>query len=156
MNRRSPAAEEAWRYIVFRLENDPAFWFGLIAGDDGRPRRRLRDRAEAWCKANGVAFHEHTRAPGELRMVAVELSQNPAPGLHWIHADGLEGVAAQWDAGAKAMLMAMNERRDAYRRHLTAGVVVDGRLSLKPILRDFAPDMFSIRAFVAEPGADPA
>lgn len=154
MNARSPAEEEAWRYIVFRLENDPGFWFGLIAGDDRRPRKRLRDRTEAWCAAHGFPFFVHTARQGDLRAVAVELSRDPRAGLHWIVADGQHGLAAEWDAGARAMLMAMNERRDAYRRHLHAGVVVEGRLSLKPILRDFAPDMFSIRAFVVEMGVN--
>lgn len=155
MKSRSHLEEDAWRYILFRLQNDPGFWFGLVVGDDGRPRARLRERAKKWCEAHDRPFFVHAPAPEALRAVADELSRGREAGLHWIAADGLEGAGAQWDAGVKAMMMAMNERRDAYRRHLAAGVIVEGRLSLKPILRDFAPDMFSIRAFVSEVSADP-
>lgn len=147
--------EEARDRLLFHLENQSGFWFALVVGDDPRPRDRLREAAEAWCNENGRTFILHEPEPEGLVRLVVSLASGESPGVHWIRADGVKGVIDAWDAGNTQMLMAMNERREAYRKRLDGGVVVEGRLSLKRILREMAPDMFSIRAFIAEPGEDP-
>jgi hypothetical protein len=81
----------------------------------------------------------------------VELTRQDAPALHWIRVDGEAG-----DEGAAELVLAMNERREAYRSRLDGGVVIEGRASLKRMVRELAPDLFSIRAFVVEPEAVPA
>lgn len=151
----SPDEEEARERLLFHLENQTGFWFGLVVGDDPRPRARIRQAAEAWCKQHGRAFVLHEPEPEGLVKLAVELARGDSPGVHWILADGVKGVVEAWNAGATQMLMAMNERREAYRKRLDGGIVVEGRSTLKRILREMAPDMFSIRAFIAEPGEDP-
>lgn len=138
--------------LLFHLDNQTGFWFALVVADDPSPRARLREAAEQWCKEHGAAFFTQAPAPEGLVPLVIELAKGQQPGLHWIRADGAKGTAEQWDAGAAQLFMAMNERREAFRRRHVGGVVVEGRLSLKPLLRDLAPDLFSIRAFVAEPG----
>lgn len=147
--------EEARERLLFHLENQTGFWFALVVGDDPRPRARVREAAEAWCKENGRPFFLHEPDPEGLVKLAVSLAKGDAPGIHWIRADGVTGLGESWRAGAAQMLMAMNERREAYRKRLEGGIVVEGRLSLKRILREMAPDLFSIRAFIAEPGEEP-
>jgi tetratricopeptide (TPR) repeat protein len=141
--------------LLFHLENQTGFWFALVVSDDTRPRGRLCDAAEAWCRENGRAFTLHEPEPDGLVKLAVELAKGGSAGVHWIRADGVKGVIETWNAAAAQMLMAMNERREAYRRRLEGGIVVEGRLALKRILREMAPDLFSIRAFIAEPGNEP-
>lgn len=147
--------EEARDRLLFYLENETGFWFGMVVGDDARPRARLCEAAEAWCKEHGKAFVLHEPAPTGLIKLAVSLASGDSPGVHWIRADGMKGVIEAWNAGAAQMLMAMNERREAYRKRLDGGIVVEGRSALKRILREMAPDLFSIRAFIAEPGEEP-
>ncbi|MDI1483133.1 hypothetical protein [Polyangium sp. y55x31] len=151
----SPEEEEARERLLFHLENQTGFWFGLVVGDDPRPRARIRAAAEAWCKEHGRAFVLHEPEPEGLVKLAVDLARGDSPGVHWILADGVQGLVDAWNAGATQMLMAMNERREAYRKRLDGGIVVEGRSSLKRLLREMAPDMFSIRAFIVEPGEDP-
>ncbi|TKD00650.1 hypothetical protein [Polyangium fumosum] len=151
----SPEEEEARERLLFHLENQTGFWFGLVVGDDPRPRARLCEAAAAWCKEHGRAFVLHEPEPDGLVQLAVELARGDSPGVHWIVADGVRGLVDVWNAGATQMLMAMNERREAYRKRLDGGIVVEGRSSLKRILREMAPDLFSIRAFIAEPGEEP-
>ncbi|MFO0646113.1 MAG: hypothetical protein U0326_07735 [Polyangiales bacterium] len=49
----------------------------------------------------------------------------------------------------------MNERRDAYTRKLQGPVIIEGRASLRRLLQEFAPDLFSIAVPLAEVAADP-
>ena len=147
--------DEARDRLLFHLENQTGFWFALVVGNDTRPRARLCEAAEAWCRENGMAFTLHEPAPDGLVKLAVGLASGGSVGMHWIRADGVKGVIETWNAGAAQMLMAMNERREAYRKRFEGGIVVEGRLALKRILREMAPDLFSIRAFIAEPGDEP-
>jgi tetratricopeptide (TPR) repeat protein len=146
--------EEARERLLFHLENQTGFWFALVVGDDARPRARLREAAEAWCQEQGRPFLLYEPEPEALVMLAVTLAKGDSPGVHWIRADGMTALGEAWQAGATQMLMAMNERREAYRKRLDGGVVVEGRPALKRILREMAPDLFSIRAFIAEPGEE--
>lgn len=144
--------DDARDRLLFHLENQTGFWFALVVSEDAGPRNRLRDVAAQWCKEHGRAFFLHEPLPEDLVQLAVSLASSEEAGLHWICTDGLKGVIESWDAGATRMLMAMNERREAYRKRLCGGIVIAGRPSLKRIVRETAPDLFSIRAFVAEPG----
>ncbi|WP_434043785.1 MULTISPECIES: tetratricopeptide repeat protein [Sorangium] len=151
----TPEEDEARDRLLFHLENQSGFWFGLVVGGDMRPRARLCEAAAAWCKEHDRAFMLYEPEPDGLVKLAVMLANGGSPGVHWIRADGVKGLIDEWNAGAAQMLMAMNERREAYRKRLDGGIVVEGRSSLKRILRERAPDLFSIRAFIAEPGEEP-
>ncbi|XXT18506.1 hypothetical protein WME94_50580 [Sorangium sp. So ce429] len=151
----TPEEDEARDRLLFHLENQSGFWFGLVVGGDMRPRARLCEAAAAWCKEHERAFTLYEPEPDSLIKLAVTLANGGSPGVHWIRADGVKGLIDEWNAGVAQMLMAMNERREAYRKRLDGGIVVEGRSSLKRILRERAPDLFSIRAFIAEPGEEP-
>jgi hypothetical protein len=147
--------EDARDRLLFHLENQTGFWFALVVGDEPRPRGRLRKVAEAFCREHNLAFTLHAMLPEQLSAIAVDLARGENQGLHWIRADGPQTLITQWDSAARALLLAMNERREAYRRRLNGGVIIEGRVSLKRLLRDLAPDLFSIRAFIAESGVAP-
>ncbi|WP_438035508.1 hypothetical protein [Sorangium sp. So ce204] len=144
---------EAWSRISFHLENQIGFWFALVVGDDARPRARLREQTARWCREQGKPFFVHAPPPRGLARMAVELVGETEPGIHWIRTDGSRGLIEEWDDAASQLFLAMNERREAYRKRLDGGVIIEGRESLKRLLRDLAPDLFSIRAFIAEPGS---
>lgn len=148
----TPEEEEARGQLLFHLENQTGFWFAVVAGDDARPRARVREAAEAWCEAHGVSFWLHAPPPHKLIQLAAELARGASAGLHWIRTDGPEGLIDQWEVATSQLLLAMNERREAYRKRLDGGVVLEGRASLKRNLRELSPDLFTIRAFIAEPG----
>lgn len=138
--------EDAWDRVLFHLENQTGFWLGLVAGDDARPREALREKARAFWEGEGGVFVLHEPEPGKARALAVELTRQYEPALHWIRVD-----TEASDEGAAELVLAMNERREAYRSRLDGGVVIEGRASLKRMVRELAPDLFSIRAFFVEP-----
>lgn len=151
----TPEAEEARDRLLFHLEHQEGFWFALVVGDDPRPRAQLRETAEAWCREHGREFRLHEPSVYQLAGLAAELSRGAPPGVHWIRTDGSGALIEQWEAAASQLVMAMNERREAYRQRLDGAVILEGRESLKRLTRELAPDIFSIRAFIAEPGIHP-
>lgn len=141
--------------LLTQLELDEGFWFTLVAGPDDRPRDRLRRVVRAWCAEHEVPFIDHALAPEELADVARALSLRPTPGVHWVRAgEGRFSVEAL-DRGFGQLLLAMNERRDAYVRNLRGAVIVEGRASLLRLLQELAPDLFSIAVPLPETGRDP-
>lgn len=150
----SESLAEAIERLEFHLEHQSGFWFALIATDAEAPRARMREVTERFCQENGVSFFLYALDPLALVPLGIELSRGRNPGIHWIRADGVKGTAEEWEKQATLLFMAMNERRDAYRKRLEGAIIVEGRSSLKRRLRDLAPDLFSIRAFLAEPGEE--
>lgn len=141
--------------LLTQLDLDEGFWFAIVAGPDDRPRERLRLAVKGWCIDHGVAFHDHALPPSELPELARTLAREPTPGVHWARASG-EGASIEGsERGLKQLLLAMNERRDAYTRKLQGPVIIEGRASLRRLLQEFAPDLFSIAVPLAEVAADP-
>lgn len=141
--------------LLTQLDLDEGFWFAIVAGPDDRPRERLRLAVKGWCIDHGVAFHDHALPPSELPELARTLAREPTPGVHWARASG-EGASIEGsERGLKQLLLAMNERRDAYTRRLQGPVIIEGRASLRRLLQEFAPDLFSIAVPLAEVAADP-
>lgn len=134
--------DDARERLRFHLEMQDGFWFALVAADDRSWREALRSAAEGWAEELGIAFRAHALRP-EL---AVELRDAPG-GVHWVTA----GADPSGEEAAARFLMALNERREAFRRHFPGGLVVEGPTRLKVLLRNLAPDLFSVRAAVLEP-----
>ena len=141
--------------LLTQLDLDEGFWFAIVAGPDDRPRERLRLAVKGWCFDHSVTFHDHALPPSELPELARTLAREPTPGVHWVRASG-EGASIEGsERGLKQLLLAMNERRDAYTRKLQGPVIIEGRASLRRLLQEFAPDLFSIAVPLAEVAADP-
>ncbi|MCO4744540.1 MAG: hypothetical protein KC912_07125 [Proteobacteria bacterium] len=130
-------ASEATARLKFHLEMQDSFWFALVVGPDEQARAVLRDVAGQYGPV--VDFDLES---GEEVATAIALL-GPREGLAWVRVED--------SAVASALLAAMNERREAFRRGHGAGVVVEGPLWLKAVLRNAAPDLFSIRACILEP-----
>jgi uncharacterized protein YjbI with pentapeptide repeats len=149
-------AGEAARRLTFQLEMDTGFWFGAVVGNDGGARAALREVARRWCEGRGAHV---SRAHGRrLSYCAVRPSRSPATsgractGFGWRRATS----PGPWDRALTHALAAMNERREEYRRTLRGPLVVEGRMSLRRRLRELAPDLFSVAAFIAELGGAPS
>ncbi len=123
----------------------------MVVGDDPVARGRLYTKAKGYCEEQGIAFERITPPPQESRSIAITLAQAELKGVRWIVLDGPKTIREQWDVAAIRLASAMNERRDAYRKRFDGGIILEGRGVLKRIVRESAPDLFSIRAFIAEP-----
>ena len=145
------AGTEARERLRFHLENQPGFWLAIVA-DDGDGRAWLRSDAQAWCDAQGIPFSVHEIEPSTARAFATRLAVESPAGVHWVIAprDDSEAETA-WGRA----LLALNERRDIYRERLSGGLVLDGPRLLAWWVRTLAPDLFSVRACVLQPGFEP-
>lgn len=145
---------EAGEKLHFYLENATRFWLALVTAHSPRSRARLRAFAQQTCKTRGISFYLHRPAPEDMLDLSMELAQSPPPGMHWICLDhwlGLNIPQDTWPRARTRLLAAMNERREAYLQRLSGSIVIEGCPALKHQLRDMAPDLFSICAFMAEP-----
>jgi tetratricopeptide (TPR) repeat protein len=143
--------DDARARLRFHLEMQEGFWFALSVADDRLAREALRAEAEGWAAELGRAFHLHLRTAEALPELAVRLADDARTGVHWVVTDAAEQPAKAFEEAAGLFLMALNERREALRRKLRAGLVVEGPARLKVLLRNLAPDLFSVRACVLEP-----
>lgn len=149
--------DEAWERLQFDLDVRSGFWLTLVVGTDLAGRAELRELARTWCRAEGQPFRLHQRGVEDLPQLAVDLlaRHESDGGLHWILADAAQPEPDRWLEAAGRLMLAMNERREAYRRRLGAGVVIEGQPGLVRELRMLAPDLFSVRAAVLELGGSP-
>ena len=143
-------ADPDLRRLLFQLEMDREFWFALVVSDDPDDRSPFRDRARAWCIEHAVPFRERFVDLASPRDLAVELARSTTDGVHWVRARDETLPLNTLDRMLVQLLAAMNERRDAYRRHLRGPVVLEGPARLRRSLRTMAPDLFSITSFIAE------
>ncbi|MCB9760078.1 MAG: hypothetical protein H6739_09615 [Alphaproteobacteria bacterium] len=136
-------ADEAWSRVEFQLDLQVGFWLGFVVGEDADTRSTLRANAQHWCFEHDRPFttHDLAHTPPES-LVELLLTDDPV-GVHW--------VLAADTASARDLLVRLNEHRDALRRRWRDGLVIEGTAALKRTLRVFAPDLFSIRAFLVEP-----
>ncbi|NJL26787.1 MAG: hypothetical protein HC897_02365 [Thermoanaerobaculia bacterium] len=58
--------------------------------------------------------------------------------------------AGSWETGWRKLVVLMNERRERLRRQVAGGLVLVAPRELKPIIREMASDLWSIRAIVLE------
>jgi tetratricopeptide (TPR) repeat protein len=74
-------------------------------------------------------------------------------GCHWVealHVDPGETGEGPWSEAWTRLIVLMNERRDALRRHLAGGLVLVAPPQMKQRFREMATDLWSVRALVIE------
>lgn len=141
--------EAAWQRLRFHLSMQEGFWLALVVGRNQRARAEIRERATAWVDAAERAPAVIAPPAGGLPAVAFQLLEARDPSVVWVITDQDEDGAC-WEEGCGKLLLALNERREAYRKQLGAGVILEGPPKLKALLRNLAPDLFSIRACIVE------
>lgn len=142
--------------LRFHLELQDGFWFALVAADDRAARDRLREEARGWAEAGGVAFLDHALDDAGSVPDLVGRLGRARDGLQWVIADARGDPAPVAEEAVGRLLMALNERREALRRGLRGGLVVEGPSRAKVLLRNLAPDLFSIRSCIVEPAGPSA
>jgi tetratricopeptide (TPR) repeat protein len=145
------------------VELAEGFWLGFLFSVSPRSTEVLSRRMEVLLRGQVRNFFRlQPRTPAELREVlAFLLSPEAATaGCIWVEALNLdpgEGSERPWEKTWLDLIVRMNERRDALRRHLHGGLVLAAAPPMKSLFRELASDLWSIRALVVElPAAPPA
>lgn len=147
--------ELEWERLRKDIELQKGFWLAFLFCSSPKAADLLRDRAKRMIRGQAREFCEiRPTGPEEMRQVLPILLGRASSrvGCTWlsaVRADG-PGVQGDWALAWDELLLRMNERRDALRRHLVGGLVLVGTESLKPKVRDVAPDLWSVRSLVLE------
>lgn len=155
-----PEGEAEWQRLQRQLEFADGFWLGFVFSAASLAIAALRQRTERF-------FAEQRRpmrivplaTPEAFRAVLPLLFEEDSAtaGCVWIEVMGVDPSRATdagsgpWTAAWDELLLRMNERRDALRRHLGGGLVLVAPPEMKPRTREAAPDLWSVRALVLEP-----
>ena len=100
----------------------------------------------------------YPEALGQLTPTLLETPPDRRAGAVWIAAgaDATSRDHDNWRAAWHRALTSLNQQRNPFRRHFTVPVIFAGPPWLAPLMRDEAPDLWSVRALsvTIEPGPD--
>ncbi len=144
-----------WRRLRAQLELAEGFWLGFVFVDHPAVAAALRDRAGTFLDGEGKT-HEVRRyvTPEALTtsLLTDVFSAGPAvTGCMFLESIAVDSQAGgPWYSAWQAVLLRCNERRDALRRALSTGLVFMLPREFKRLVRDAAPDLWSVRSLVIE------
>jgi tetratricopeptide (TPR) repeat protein len=149
-------AEEEWERLAKQVELAQGFWLGFVFSVSPLVVATLRERLAATLTQSSSALavvrpDSVQLLPGALDDVFRQLEGTTV----WLEAVELDGPARAWEQAWRRLLARLNERRDRARRHLGAGLLIVVRPELKPVVRDVAPDLWTLRSLVLEPEPTP-
>jgi tetratricopeptide (TPR) repeat protein len=143
-----------WQMLLRRLELNLGFTFHTIITPDVYGVEIARRTLEAWAAARRLSFHTllvREEDPPETLTLTLLEHLPPGIGVLWVQADGpapgqnpdsfLQKV---WHPAAAIL----NSRRNLLQRQLPIPLILAGPEHLQIILRENAPDLWSIRASV--------
>ncbi len=141
--------ETEWARIreQFRLVED-RFWFGVIVTEDALGTRVIRERIADTLRIQAKAFFAITvNEPWELHSAvgALDDSLTATNGCWWIEGGGIHGA---WKDAWVVFLARLNERRDLLSRSVRGGLLIVGPPGVNELVRDIAPDLWSVRSLV--------
>lgn len=157
-----PAGEHAWQELRLHTEWMQGFWVAWVFSSHLPVIHELEARMEALLAGRGQAqVVLRPRTPEAIRTVLEDILGDATREAHcvWVEApvdiwmllgdDQAEPWAEAWDW----LMMRANESRGRLEAHLPGGLVFAGSPWLKARAAAAAPDLWSIRALVLEPGA---
>ena len=143
--------EAEWSRLRRQLELAEGFWLGFLFTPSGRSAEILRRRLQHQLKASVRSLETlRPRSPHELPdLLQLLLTEDSlqSSGCVWLEAVRSSG---DWKQAWTRLLHRSNERRDHLRRRLEGGLILVAPLDLKPLFRESAPDLWSIRNLVLE------
>lgn len=148
-----PQAEEEWARLRNQLELASGFWLGFVFAPSPAPVGALQQRAEQLLRLQvRPTLSIDPANPADLTEVLPRLFADDAraTGCVWVNAVHVDSPDRRWTAAWEQLLLRLNERRDSLRRHLAGGLVLVAHPIVKPLARDAAPDLWSVRSLVIE------
>jgi tetratricopeptide (TPR) repeat protein len=151
-----PEGEQDWLRLRRQVEWAEGFWLCFIFAPSPRATGILRQRTERLLRGRTLRLSQYEPSqPEELPAVLRELLIPEARdvGCHWVEALHLDSGAqpeGPWHQAWLRLVVLMNERRDALRRHLRGGLVLVAPPRMKPYFRQMASDLWSVRAMEIE------
>jgi tetratricopeptide (TPR) repeat protein len=154
-------AAEEWRLVLRQFELGEGFALVVITVPDRMGEALCRAELNAFLAPSGKHLScLNPETPADLGMLPhtlFSLPDNPAMGAIWVAAvvsDQATDFQA-WSAGWRRGLGSLNQQRNPLRRRISVPLIIVGAPWLVPVMREIAPDLWSVRAFVARIEPEP-
>lgn len=150
--------EHAWARLESQLDLSDGFFLAFLYAASPAPVSALGERAGAWLAKRGlhIFFHRPQDPEALVRGTLDLVFGAPAARARCLWVESLRidpwGAPGPWQEAWRELLLRLNERRDAMRRHLhRGGLLLAAPVHYKGMARDLAADLWSVRSIVLEP-----
>ncbi|HRI68216.1 MAG TPA: tetratricopeptide repeat protein [Polyangium sp.] len=143
--------EEEWDRFRVMLEYAAGFWLAFVFAPSSLDARVIRERVTEALALEGARVDVMLpQSPDEMGSVLPWLlsRERAGAGCVWVQAVQVDGGA--WAAEWTQFFLRANEKREVFRRQFSGGLVLVAPVAMKVVVRDAAPDLWSIRAIVLE------
>ena len=147
----------AWERLEAQFELAGGFWLGFVFCSSPQAVWELRGRAERLLSTLGeLLIWLPAGDLQELQRTLPRLLTAPEPTLAactWVEAIRSDSPGAPeqpWRRAWESLFLRANEHREALRARLKGGLVFAAPPEIKPLIRESAPDLWSIRALVID------
>ncbi|AGP38765.1 tetratricopeptide repeat protein [Sorangium cellulosum] len=151
------ASEEQWDRLREQIELAGSFWLGFVFSAAPQTVASMRQRAEAMLEREGKRLHlVAPPEPSGLRSLLPWLLTSPdlvQAGCIWIEAirsDSPGAAERPWMRAWESLFLRTNEHRDTLRARLQGGLVFAAPPEIKPLVREAAPDLWSVNSLVID------
>ncbi|RME24594.1 MAG: hypothetical protein D6798_10845, partial [Deltaproteobacteria bacterium] len=149
----SASGEAAWQSLRQHVEWAEGFWLAWVFTDHPPTAEELRRRLAA-ASIHPMQVFDLQEQADVARILRGLLADEPAPEGHvWVRCRETTGDSAGLRQAWTELHLRLNERREALRTRLRAGLILAGPRAWKADARDAAPDLWSIRSLVLEADA---
>ncbi|MCL4207952.1 MAG: tetratricopeptide repeat protein, partial [Pirellulaceae bacterium] len=152
----SAHAEGQWQRLRRQVELGSGFWLAFLFSRSPRIARVFAARLAGVYRSHvNRLLVLRAETPDQLPTILQRLGiadADPADAI-WVRAEQGYTAAerAAWRRAWETFFLRLNEHRDQLRRQWNGALIFELPAELKPIVRDAAPDLWSIRAIVLEP-----
>jgi hypothetical protein len=160
-------SEAAWRELKRHIESTEGFWVVFLFSPSAISADTLRQRVEAFLeekntepKSSSDLLKTHTPDTPDvlanlLATLLADRDEDASPPPVWIQALKTDtphqtNDSKPWRKAWETFLLRANERREVLRARFTNGLVMVAPDELKPLFREAAPDLWSVRTMVLE------
>lgn len=153
-NRYNLAASPDWQALLTHFELNEGFAFIVLLVPNEEGAEVCRDALAKRLAASGQELLELETTPDRLKEIADALlltEARPQTGAVWVSRVVSEGSPdyREWREAWRHGVSALNQHRNPFRRKWNVPVVFVGAPRLQEVLRENAPDLWSVRTQVA-------
>ena len=158
-----PGGEDEWRRLQRQVQLASGFWLGFVFSPSPLLSQRLRSRMEQeLVRKSKTLLVISVSRPDQLIALLEQLPQRDdvaAAGCTWVEGlhedppwppDVDDPALRRWTRAWDTLFLRLNERRDRLRARLAGGLLLVTPPSIKPRIREAAPDLWSVRSLVIE------
>lgn len=147
--------EEEWERFHVMLKYATGFWVAFVFSPSSFEATVIRERVAEMLASEGARMDVWLPQSADEMRETLPWTLSPeraGAGCVWVQALQVDGggEAHPWEDAWAHFFLRGNEKREVFRRRLRGGLVIVAPMAMKTLVREAAPDLWSIRAIVLE------